>query len=109
MQKLSPLILLMILTLPIQSWGEEDTRPILHMATGEWEPYVTQSLPNHGGVAELVTAVVDEMGMQLRYEFVPWVRAEALVKKGHVFAAFPYAKNTKREQAFDFSDPLALS
>lgn len=87
----------------------DESRPTLYMVTGEWEPYVSETLPNHGGVAELVVAIVNEMGMDLKYEFVPWVRAESLVKRGDVFGAFPYASNEQRRKDFDFSDPLFAS
>jgi len=90
------------------SWADSP-RPVLRMATGEWPPYVSQKLPNHGGVVELVNAVVEEMGMTLQYDFVPWPRAEALVKSGDVYAAFPYARTEAREAEFDFSAPLFAS
>lgn len=87
----------------------EKSRPTLYMVTGEWEPYVSEKLPNHGGITELVEAIVDEMGMELKYEFVPWVRAESLVRRGDVFGAFPYASNQQRRKEFNFSDPLFAS
>lgn len=87
--------------------ANEDARArLLPMATGEWAPYVSEKLENHGGMTELVLAVVAEMGMELHYVFVPWVRAEALVRKGKVFAAFPYSKTKQRREQYDFSDPL---
>ncbi len=92
-----------------QTAQASDARPTLRMATGEWPPYVSQKLPNHGGVVELMRAVVEEMGMRLSYEFVPWPRAEALVKNGDVYAAFPYAKTEAREVDFDFSDAIFAS
>jgi len=82
---------------------------ILPLATGEWEPYISERLENHGVAGEIVVAVVHEMGMTPQYDFHPWERTEKVTKVGHVFAAFPYAKNDTRLESFDFSDPFLMT
>lgn len=79
------------------------------LATGEWEPYTGEKLPNFGFIPELVSAVYKEMGITPKYEFVPWKRAEDMIRKGEVFASFPYIKTDERSKEFDFSDEVAVS
>ncbi len=81
----------------------------LPLATGEWAPYVSETLENYGIITEIVTAIVHEMAMIPKYRFYPWTRAEKITKEGIVFAAFPYAKNEQREKSFHFSDAIYTS
>ncbi len=76
----------------------------LLFATGEWLPYTSKNLDGGGVLVELVRSVVLEMGMRPEFIFFPWKRAERLVERGKVFAAFPYGKNADRLSRFQFSD-----
>ena len=75
-------------------------------ATGEWPPYSSKDLPEYGAATALVSAACKAAGIQPVYEFYPWKRAELMVEKGLVFAAFPYVINEERAKTFDFSDVL---
>lgn len=83
--------------------------PAILLATGEWAPYASQSMEDLGVFTEIVSAAFHEMGMEPRYTFYPWKRAEQMVEKGEVLAAFPYKITTERKQMFDFSDPVMLT
>ncbi|MFP5240463.1 MAG: substrate-binding periplasmic protein [Acidobacteriota bacterium] len=74
--------------------------------TGEWPPYTSEALPGHGFAAEIVTAICARAGIEPRFEFLPWARAEAGVGSGAAFAAFPYAQTPDRAGKYDFSEPL---
>jgi polar amino acid transport system substrate-binding protein len=76
------------------------------LATGDWEPYTSSTMESKGAFTEIVTAVFHEMKMEPRYEFYPWKRAETVVQKGQVFAAFPYLMNDERKQIYNFSDTI---
>lgn len=78
----------------------------LPIATGEWPPFVSQKLPGHGPVAQLVSAVCAEMQIKPRFIFTSWPLAERMVERGQVFAAFPYTMTPDRHQRFDFSASL---
>ncbi len=75
-------------------------------ATGEWEPYVSEKMPNYGYAAELVSAICEAGGIKPVFKFYPWNRAEKMVEDGSVFAAFPYAISEDRKVKFDFSEPI---
>lgn len=85
---------------------------VIPLATGEWVPYASQHLPSNGAAAEIVTAAFQAVGMQVRFEFYPWKRAETAVANGTVFAAFPYfvlAERVARSDLFLHSQPLFSS
>ena len=75
-------------------------------ATGEWPPYTSEKMPGYGYVTEVVTAACDAVGIEPKYQFYPWLRAEVMVKRGMVFAAFPYMKTTDRQQEYLMSESL---
>lgn len=79
------------------------------LATGEWEPYTSETMEGRGAFTEIVSAAFKEMGRQPKYIFYPWKRAESETKKGEVFATFPYIVTEERKADFDFSDPVMIS
>lgn len=76
------------------------------LATGEYPPYVTEAQGGGGAAYEIVWAACRRAGLEPRFTFVPWPRAEALVRQGSVVAAFPYGHTPDREAEFDFSASL---
>jgi hypothetical protein len=75
-------------------------------ATGEWPPFSSEDLPEYGTATALVSAICKAGGIQPKYEFYPWKRAELKVVSGEIFAAFPYAISEERKKIYDFSDTL---
>lgn len=75
-------------------------------ATGEWEPFTSETMPNKGIATEFIEAICKEAGIIPTFEFFPWSRAELNVKNGTVFAAFPYAITEERKLDFNFSDTI---
>ncbi len=96
-----PLVLCLCLLRSLSATAQ----PILFV-TGEWEPFSGAALPNHGIAAEVVAAACKAAGIENKFEFYPWPRAENLVLDGKAFGAFPYAKNDERIAKFEYSDPL---
>ena len=87
--------------------AEVETAVIL--ATGEWQPYTSETMENYGAFTEIVSAVFKEMGVPVKYVFYPWKRAEEEVKNGKAFAAFPYIETTERLEEYDFSEAVFIS
>lgn len=79
------------------------------LVTGEWAPYTSEKMDGQGFFTEVVSAVFKEMAVQTKIEFVPWARAEEMVKAGTAFAAIPYTDTDERKAIFDFSDQVANS
>ena len=79
------------------------------LATGEWIPYSSKTLSNHGDFTAQVTIVFNEMGLQPEYHFYPWGRCFDSVEKGRVWAAFPYSYTEERAKKVWFSEALSCS
>jgi len=82
-----------------------NAQPIV-FTTGEWEPFTGEKLPNQGIATEIIMEVCKAGGIEYKFEFVPWVRAENMIAHGSAFGAFPYAKNEERSSKYFFSDIL---
>ena len=90
----------------------QSAETVVPLATGEWVPYSSQHLPGYGAASEIVTAAFQAVGLNVRYDFYPWKRAEASVTAGSVFAAFPYfvlPERVERGDLFLHSQPLFSS
>ena len=76
------------------------------LATGEWSPFTSESLPEFGFASEIVKEAFNVQGIEVEFKFFPWKRCEALVKNGEVLATFPYKKTEKRSEKFIFSKSI---
>ncbi len=81
----------------------------VRLATSDWSPFTSSSLPGYGFYTELVSAVFTEMGLTPRYSFYPWKRCESNTASGKVWATFPYTITSERATVFDFSDAVSSS
>ncbi|KPA18172.1 Extracellular solute-binding protein, family 3 [Candidatus Magnetomorum sp. HK-1] len=81
----------------------------LILATGEWQPFTTQSMENKGFVTEIVTQVLKLMNIKAEIKFYPWRRCYEYVLQDKVWAAFPYSYTEERAKEVLFSDDLAFS
>jgi polar amino acid transport system substrate-binding protein len=78
-------------------------------AVGEWAPYVGETLPGYGYAASVVKAACAAAGLRARFEFYPWLRAEARVAEGRSFATFPFVSLPDRENRYFLSEPIVRS
>jgi polar amino acid transport system substrate-binding protein len=85
--------------------GYADTNKII-LVTGEWPPATSEKLPNYGFIAEIVSAACKEAGIIPEYKFLPWKRAEMMIKRGHFFGTFPFMVTDERKKDCYFSDTL---
>lgn len=105
-RKVSFVILAFSLTTAI-AWSQGIGKVAL--VTGEWAPYTSQSMDGKGFFVEIVDAVFKQMKATYSLSFVPWARAEEMVKNGDAFACLPYTVTDERKAVYDFSDIVAKS
>ena len=79
------------------------------LSTGEWAPYTSKSLPGYGFSAEIVTAILIEMGHEPNIKFYPFKRALIMAEKQQIFATFPWFKTAERKKLFTYSEPFGSS
>lgn len=85
-------------------WAEK-----VPLVTGEWSPYTSENLEGYGFITEIISEVIKEMDMEPEYKFYQWKRCYSLVKRGKVWAAFPYSYTEERAQEVLFSDTVGES
>jgi len=88
-------------------------RPVVRLATLEWEPYIGTRLADQGYTAALIRAAFAEQGMDVKIEFYPWARALHLARTGAVDGLMPEYFNPSRQTEFEYSSgfpggPLVL-
>jgi ABC-type amino acid transport substrate-binding protein len=81
-------------------------KPVVRLATLEWEPYIGTRMPQQGYTAQLVRAAFAERGMEAKIEFYPWARALHLARTGAVDGLMPEYYDADREGEFVYSDPF---
>lgn len=79
------------------------------LATGEWAPFTSRSLPGQGPVSELVRKVFSQMGREAEISFYPWNRCYEMVLSGAAWGAFPYSWTEGRADEVLFSDTISYS
>ncbi|NYZ68693.1 transporter substrate-binding domain-containing protein [Endozoicomonas sp. SM1973] len=96
------IILILLNNLPLAH-----SRETIDVVTSAYEPYVIEDNQIASGIfPDIVNTVFSLQDIKVRFQFHSWTRGEDLVKKGMVFATFPYIINTQRTELFEFSDPV---
>lgn len=79
------------------------------LTTGEWAPYTSKKLSGKGYCSEIISNAFKKVGMDVKFKFLPWKRAEKEVSEGKSFGCYPYLISAERQKEFDFSDDIAFS
>lgn len=82
---------------------------IVHLSTGEWKPYISESADDYGDFTRIVTEAFQAAGKKVDYSFYPWKRALYLAKTGEVQGVIAVTKNPQREQDYWFSKEPIIS
>jgi polar amino acid transport system substrate-binding protein len=62
---------------------------VLHLATLNWPPYISEDVCNKGWVFQFTVAVLVSKGYQVNIHFYPWARSVMLVEQGKMDILFP--------------------
>lgn len=73
---------------------------VLHIATGEWSPYVSEQLPGYGCLASMISEALALEGYEVQYYFMPWKRGYMHAKEGTYDATAYWYRNKQREEDF---------
>ncbi len=86
-----------------------EKKKILKLATLDWEPYCSASLPFQGYSTELVRRVFEKAGYQIEVSFFPWPRVLSEVEAGRYDLGAPAYPSEDRYKRFWVSDSFAKS
>jgi len=81
-------------------------KPVVRLATLDWEPYIGQKLPDQGYTAALIREAFKDQGWDVKIEFYPWARALHLAKTGELDGLMPEYFNSSRKNEFVYSFPF---
>lgn len=80
------------------------------LATGEWAPFIGETLDDYGLHSQILKKVFSEMGHELQLDFMPWKRVYQLTKKGEYVATYTWSKTPERaEEMFYPKNELSIS
>ena len=99
----------LFLTLFIASVSLPSTAETIRIATGEYPPLLSESLPENGPGLALIRNAFSRKGIDVEFGFFPWSRAYIMVDSGEWDASATWYKRPDREENNYFSDPLYVS
>jgi len=87
--------------------SNDQVKPLkpLSIATGNWEPYVGEELEKDGPVAQMISAVLIELGYLPVFKYYEWGFIDTHLKTGYPGFAFPFIRDNNNG-VFKYSDPL---
>jgi len=93
---------------PTESISEEPDSKVL-IVTGEYIPYVGQSLLDRGFVTKIIEATLNNCDIEYKIEFYPWARCTEMVKSGEAWASYPFGHSELNDQTYLSSDNIYYS
>lgn len=84
--------------------GAFTPKKTVHIATLDWVPFISPSLPNNGWVAQVAEAAFAQENIKVEWHFYPWPRALIAAELGKVDAVYPAFYSDERATRFNFSD-----
>lgn len=79
------------------------------LATLDWPPYTSPTLPQNGMVSKILAQVAAQSGHHLGFGFFPWVRAMRTGRDDPNYVGyFPAYWTPERAQTCNFSEPIGI-
>lgn len=99
--------LVVVLMACISLFGAQRT---IVFTTGEWEPYVGETMVDYGPASKVITTVCERLNYKCEIEFMPWRRAYEMAKRGKVPATYLWTPTEKRsEEMFEGKEPVGFT
>lgn len=76
------------------------------LSTGEWPPFLSEEFKFGGMGTRIATEAFQRVGIDVKYQYLPWKRAYDVARHGDVTGSLAWRKTPKREKTFYFSEPL---
>ncbi len=93
----------------VQMSFASDKSKVLKLASLDWEPYSSPSIPHNGYSIELLRRVFLRAGYQLDVNFLPWPRVLSEVETGRHDIAAPAYPSEERYKKYWVSESFATS
>lgn len=83
-------------------------KEMVRISTGEWAPYISESVENNGLLVQIASESFAAKGLEMKLGFFPWVRATELSKSGEWDGTLAFARLKEREEFYLFSQPIYI-
>ncbi|MCP4671831.1 MAG: transporter substrate-binding domain-containing protein [Desulfobacula sp.] len=103
MKKLLVIYFLLVVSLLASGAMARDS---IRISTGEWAPYISESLQEYGVVSQIVSEAFRLENIKVEYGFFPWGRSMAAAERGIWDATSVWYYHEDREKLFFMSDPV---
>lgn len=94
-----------IILMVIVCSGLSHAQPV-HVAIGEWLPFVSATHKHNGLLSHIVTEAFASQGLKTQYGFYPWARAFSMVASEKADVSIGWVHSEDRVKEVAFSDPL---
>ncbi|MNK12015.1 Bacterial extracellular solute-binding protein, family 3 [compost metagenome] len=84
-------------------------KEVVRLSAGEWAPYVSGSLDNHGLLSQLTQEAFAKVGVEVQIGLFPWARATNLSTSGEWDGTIAFVRLEEREKVYLYSDRLYSS
>ena len=78
----------------------------LNISTGEWPPFLSESLPHKGVVAHLITDIFAQANIKVNFTFLPWPRAYHDTINDKYAATAVWMFEQQRTEDYFYSEPV---
>lgn len=78
----------------------------IKVATGEYPPWTSASLPNGGFINHLISRAFKITGIDVEFEYLPWKRAWEATRVGQFNASSFWAEDKERDKEFYYSEQI---
>ena len=102
-------VLLTLFLAGIFSFSNVNAEEKIRIATGEYEPFLSENLKHNGVGLRIIREAFALEGIKVEYGFFPWKRSYNFAKYGDWDATATWANKAGRDKDFYFSDPLYQS
>ena len=82
------------------------TEETIRLASGEWAPYISESLPYYGVASRIVTEAFALKGVKVTYGFHPWKRSHTYADSGEWDGTVVWFDTPERRKIVYISDPV---
>lgn len=91
----------------IQPKNEQPTHTTtLNISTGEWPPFMSESLPHQGVIAHLITDLFAQANIKVNFTFLPWPRAYHDTINDKYAATAVWMFEQQRTEDYFYSEPV---
>jgi len=81
----------------------------LILSTGEWAPYVSESIDDQGFTTAIVKQAFAKVDIDIEIKFYSWARALEMIQSHDAFGTYTWSFTEERSNAYKSTNPLTVS